>query len=392
MSESDSVYNVISSALGNLDHQTPMSPGIFENAMDMLTNIGCKAAAVYVVDDYPDAMRVIARSDDGRYFPDFVGLEDPANPDIELATVIGPMPGLKTFKLYSHGRTLGALAVNAKGIGVKGERTLSGIVRIFSVLAYIEIIRNNCQRERTEREIFFAQALANRLMLRTPPKTEFYRLGFERLRALELGGDFFDFVPAKDGRVFAFLGRCSGTGLKTALEMVEIMHHIDRSFVGTISLSEIVANVNTHLVEIKNRTHLASLCIMEFDPYAGKMRMVRAGNFAVAVCHSGHIHSISRDSELFLGMINDLAMEEEEFEFKPGSALICATEGIFNLRNRLDQSLPAQIFDDSIKEARREKSMKSLINCAFDRIRSVSEYTLAQDSIAAISVEFLNKP
>lgn len=391
MKEAEDVNQVISNALANLDHREPLSPGIFENAMAMLDNIGCSAAAVYLVDEFPDAMRVVARSDDGLLFPDFIGLNDPGDPEGELVKTLGTKSGLKTFKLYSHGQTLGALAVATDKLVPGGERALNAIVRIFSILGYIEVVRANCQRERVEREIYFAQALANRLMLREAPKTEYYRLGFERWRALEVGGDFFDFIPAKDGRVFAFIGRCSGTGMKTALEMVEIMHHIDRSFVGNVSLPEIVANVNRHLVEIRHRAHLASLCIFEFNPFTEKVRLVRAGNFAIAICHSGHLHNISWEDDLFLGMLANMEINEEEYEFKPGSALICATEGIFGLQNRLDQTLPLQVFDNSIKEARKDKSMNALINDAFERIKSVSEFTHAQDSIAAISIEFLDR-
>lgn len=390
MIDSDSVYHAISTALGTLDHREATDVGIFDDAISMLQNIGYDAAAVYIIDDYPDALRLGAECGNAGRFPEMIPIPDEVPPDVAVEMFFEDEPDIYAFPLFCYGQKMGALAVRADK-NPRTDKALTATTKIFSVLAYIDMVRTNCQRERAEREIYFAQALTNRLMLQEPPETEYYRLGFERWRALEVGGDFYDFIPVKDGRVYAFIGRCSGKGMKTALQMVEIMHHIDRSFVSQGDMLDIVREVNQHLVKIKNRTHLASLCLMEMDPYAEKVRLVRTGNFGIAICHPDHLHNISSEGELFLGMINNLEMAEEEFEFKPGSAIICATEGIFSIKNRLDQTLTAAVFDTSIQEAHADNSMKALINLTFDRIRHASDFTRAQESIAAISIEFMDK-
>lgn len=391
MEHSEDVYQIISSALSALDHRDPPHMGIFENALAMMRNIGYDDMAVYIIDEFPEAMRLVAQNGDEEIFSEFIPVEDGETAEQAVRADLAHETDIWTFPLFNQGKCVGALVVKSAKRADE-DKTLSAVVKIFAVLAYIDTVRTNCQRERTEREIYFAQALANRLMMREAPAAKHYRLGFERWRTLEVGGDFFDFIPVKDGRVFAFIGKCSGTGMKTALETVEIMHHVDRCFVGMNDLPEIISQVNRHLVQIKNRAHLASLCIMEFDPYEEKVRLVRAGNFGLAIAHQGHLHNISREGEVFLGMVANLEMREEEYEFKPGSALICATEGIFGITNRHEQTMPAAEFDQTIEEARRAESSRALVNVALDKIRAAGGYNHAQNSIAAISVEFLKAP
>ncbi|MDR0362305.1 MAG: SpoIIE family protein phosphatase [Planctomycetota bacterium] len=388
MTESGHEHDLISSALATIENSEIFSPGIFDNTRQLLANGGFASAGIYLVDDYPDTMRLVTRfGHESRTFPEQVPIVDPNRLAPELLDCIGPRPGLSTHPLFTHGRYLGAVAV----IGPEPGKSFLSIIKVMSVLAYIEIVRANTQRERMEKEVYFAQSLTNRLLMRPVPQSKHFRAGYELWRSLEVGGDFFDFVPVKDGRMYAFIGRCSGQGVKTVFEMVEIMHHIDRCFVGMESMTEIAHQVNEHLVQIKKRSHLASLCLLEFNPLSRSMRLVKAGNFAMTIIRPDSYRMISDTSGPILGMVKDLEMEEEIFEFKPGWALFCATEGITTIRDSLDQSLPASVVAKTVENTMRERPVKALINEAFERIRLMCDNSPVHDAFAAISVEFLDE-
>ncbi len=392
MNERYSVSEAIPAALSSLERSQDQGVGIFENAISMLHNLGYDNSAVYVSDDYHEALRLASRSGTDGYFPDLIPMEEDEGIEASLNAEFVDVPDLQIYPLHCHGQELGALVVAAGSKPEADEKVLVSISRIFSVLAYIDMVKVNCQRERLEKEVFFAQALASRLMAMEPPQSQYFRMGVERWRTLDISGDFFDLVPIKDGRVYAYIGRCSGKGLKTALEMTEIMHYLNRCMVGLDSLKDIAAAVNRHLVEIKKRTHLASLCLIEFDPLAEKVSMVRAGNFITAIYNRDSFNNISKDEKMFLGMFKDINLEEEVYDFKPGSALICATEGVFTIQNRHNQTLPAELFNSTVQEVQNNCDQeKALVNAAFERLKTVDEYTHTQESMIAISVEFLKR-
>ncbi|MDR1613610.1 MAG: SpoIIE family protein phosphatase [Planctomycetota bacterium] len=390
MTESGHEHDILASALAKVDNGEIFSPGIFNDSKALLMKNGYDAAGIYLLDDYPDAMRLVSRYGyEAQTFPELVPVANPGKLDFELLERIGSRPGLTVHPLFASGRHVGAVALIRLESSGASSKALQSIIGVISMLAYIEIVRANCRRERLEREIFFGQSLSNRLLRRRIPESKHFRLGYELWRSLEVGGDFFDFVPVNDGRIYAFIGRCSGKGLKTVLEMVEIMHQIDRCFVGMESMADIARQVNEHLIRNKKRSNLASLCLLEVDPVKKTVRIIKAGSFALAILRPDSIQTISINHSLFLGMIGDLELREEVYEFNPGSAVFCATEGINTIRDVLDQALPATLITDTVADSLRNKPLKALINEAFERIKVMCDYSPVHDSIAAISIEFL---
>lgn len=388
MTESGSDHNIIASTLATMDYQNPGQAGIFDYANAMLKSNGYHSAAVYLADEYPDVLHKVSSFGDGNAFPEHVIINDHGELRDNGPNIFPPRKGLLTFPMFSHGRFVGVFAVVDKDGSDSNDRVLTSISHIIEMLAYIEVVRAKCQRERTERELYFAHSLINRLLIHTPPETSDFRLGFELWRTLESGGEFFDFVPIKDGRVYAFIGKCSGRGLKTALEATEIMHHIDRSFISMESLLESIHKINDHLVRVKKRSHLVSLCLFEINPATKSMRIARAGNFAISICRSGICHNISKSSGVFLGMLNHIDIQEELFEFAPGSVLFCATEGIHSLCDNLDHPLPDGVIAGAMEKALRSKAETPFVNAVFDQIKALCDFSMQRNPVAAISVEF----
>lgn len=385
------LLGIVQAALGTFDHRQSFAPGMFEPLKPLFEKLGYKSVAVYVTDDYPDRMHRACTVGDERFFPPYVGLNRHESLLDEFEAMVGRVPGVMIEPLFSHDRELGVVAATHEQPDDREVReAFSVLAGTLSVMAYVECIRTNSYRERMERDIFFAQSLTNRLLLREPPKLKDLRLGFEFIRSLEAGGDFFDLVPTRDGGLCGFIGCCSGNGLRTVLEVAGIIRSIHRARYAADKPSEVLAAVNDLLVNEQHRAHQASLAYFQVDVRQKKLTIAKAGRLGLLLCGPGtRINSISAPGSTFLGMVDSADMKDEEYDFAQGQSLFMVTEGFYTSRNVMNVRPQMHWFLESVAETLGSNHRKPLANAIFDNVNRNSDHTARPDaSMLAVSVEF----
>lgn len=391
MKKKPDLLGIIQEALGTFDHRQSFSPGMFEPLKPLFEKLGYRDVAIYITDDYPDRMHVVSGIGKKKRFPPYVAINQLDSLPEEFAAMTRKIPGIMTEPLFSHSRLLGMIAATHDDANDQSVReAFSVLAKTLSVMAYVEHIRTNSHRERQERDIFFAQSLTNRFLLREPPKMRELRLGFKFIRALEAGGDFFDLVPDAEGGLYGFIGSCNGQGLRTVLEVSSIIRSIHRVRASSHSLSDTIAAVNDLLIREQHRAHQASLAIFRIDAAARKLRLAKAGRLGILLCGPGkHINDISSPGTTFLGMVEPSYLMDEEYEFAPGQALFAFTEGFYSSHNILKARPQFHWFLESVAEIYSGKPKKPLANAVFDTVNHDVDHTVRPDSsMLSVSIEF----
>lgn len=394
MSEKNELLEVVQTALGTLECRQSFSPGMFEPLAPLFKKLGYESVAVYIADDYPDRMHLISGYGGGAWFPPYVALNGKGSLFDQLMVHLKHVPGVLAAKLFSHGRELGALAVTVADNGEARVRdAFQALVQSLSVMAYVERIRTNDHRERHERELFFAQSLTNRLLIRQAPTVKGLRLGFEFNRSLEAGGDFFDLMPVGRDGLLGFIGCCNGSGLRTVLEVASIMREVHRACQGTDNLSEVLFQVNDLLVKETHRAHQASLCVFRVDTGDRTVRLAKAGRLGLLLCGpGGTINNISAPGGLFLGMAPKPKFREERFDFAPGQALFCVTEGLYSSLNVMNVKPQLHWFLSALETVLESRPKIPLVNAVFANLDSATDFaTRPREPMLALSVEFRGK-
>lgn len=361
----------------------------FEGARELLDKLGFSAAAVYFTDAYPDRMRLVCRHGDSDRFPSSIVPTARKKLDKELAARIGNVPGLQIAMLSSKGLELGALAALPKRRKpALTDAEFAVIAKTLSIMAYIERLRDNNLRERQEKDLFFAQALTNRLLISRPPEVKNLRIGFRHVRSLAAGGDFFDFIPTADGGLAGFIGCCNGDGLRTVMEVTSIMRVTHRACNGSDCLRGALLAVNDFLVKEKKRAHQASLCLFRVDMEKRQLHLVKSGCLGILLSgpDRGIINS-STSGSMFLGMVPRPKVRDETYDFIPGSSLFCVTEGFYTAKNFRNEPSELHGLVRTVGEALERKRRPALANAVFERLENDDTDTPSPRSMLAISIE-----
>jgi phosphoserine phosphatase RsbU/P len=155
--------------------------------------------------------------------------------------------------------------------------------------------------------------------------------------ALQVGGDFYDFI-AKAGRPFIFaLGDVTGKGAPAALLMAmtrAVVHNAAR-FMPDPKPAAILSRMNEDLYDDFTGVRMfATAFVGRYDPYKQQLQIANAGHSPVIYCPAGGPARLLEADGPPLGVLPDNLAENETFEFQPGDVLVVATDGFSEATSR----------------------------------------------------------
>lgn len=158
------------------------------------------------------------------------------------------------------------------------------------------------------------------------------KVGWHLWRRPEAGGDFLDLLPGLDGRGWFLIGECSGWGGSVAADLAQLVVRARGDWARRFGLVESVRHLNAHLLEEAHRGRLVSLCMGEVDPVRGSLELVRQGSTAAFYRAPGEgsaWRDLTADGGAPLGVLGEPHVSGHRLEWKPGAALVCATDGLY---------------------------------------------------------------
>ncbi len=121
----------------------------------------------------------------------------------------------------------------ASNYNEEGATLLGGIANQAALtIANARLHAQLLKRERLEQDLRNARRIQNSFLPRETPKLPGYRFEHWYGTALEVGGDFYDFVEVPNDRVLVVVGDVSGKGISAALMMATMASHV-RFFAGS---------------------------------------------------------------------------------------------------------------------------------------------------------------
>lgn len=154
----------------------------------------------------------------------------------------------------------------------------------------------------------------------------------------EVGGDYYDIFPMKDGRWFLMVASASGKGIPAAM-----LTTMARSFITAVaeresSPKELLKVVNRLLSPDLRRGMYVTALACVLDPRTGKLLFVNAGHnplikFDGATHKVSPIHADGIALGFDKGPVFERTMREVEMDLKPGDRVVLCTPGVFGIKN-----------------------------------------------------------
>jgi serine phosphatase RsbU (regulator of sigma subunit) len=186
-------------------------------------------------------------------------------------------------------------------------------------------------RERLMQEVEVARSIQSSLLPAEPPNLPGWRVAAYWQPATTVAGDFYDFLPLRDGRLGIMIADVSDKGMAAALFMA-----MSRSVVRTMafsrrrdypSLSLIKAN---DLILADSRSDMfVTLFYGILDPSSGDFRFANAGHPPPIRIHLDGAISLlwQPGSRPPLGILPDITLRDQNMTIAPGDTVLFYTDG-----------------------------------------------------------------
>lgn len=151
----------------------------------------------------------------------------------------------------------------------------------------------------------------------------------------EVGGDFYDIFPIRDGAYGFAIGDVCGTGPEAAAVTGLARHALRLLAREGFSGPAVLERLNAAIMDEGERSRFLTLLYGELWPQedgSALLKVVCAGHpLPLRLRQDGSVEAAA-DPQPLLGVMDDLELYEQELTLEPGDVLLCVTDGVTERR------------------------------------------------------------
>lgn len=200
-----------------------------------------------------------------------------------------------------------------------------------------------------QEEMRVAKNIQENLLPKETPVSDSYQFAGRSIPAKEVGGDYYDFILLKDGRIAFCLGDIAGKGIPASLLMANLQASLrGQAFVGS-ECKDCVSFANNILYHNTDATRFATLFYAILDQEEHHLTFCNAGHNNPYLFSPGKEPIRLSKGGIVVGMMPDYNFEEDSIEFKNEDVLVLYSDGVTEAMNFSEEEYGEVRFEDIIR-------------------------------------------
>jgi phosphoserine phosphatase RsbU/P len=188
------------------------------------------------------------------------------------------------------------------------------------------------EREEMTRDALEARTIQQALLPKSSPYIPGFAVSGLSVPAGAVGGDWFDFIPMKEGCWGLALADVSGKGTAAALLMAATRGVLRTLAEASCTPSEVLSKLNRLLVEDLPPARFVTMVFAVLDPAERTLTLASAGHLQPLLVHGEEARFLDTEMGLPLGLALG-EYSETEIELKPGCRVVFYSDGITEAAN-----------------------------------------------------------
>lgn len=238
------------------------------------------------------------------------------------------------------GRSLGVIQIDQRHLDEAFQMDDLELLASVGVLAGQVVENSRLQDEYVkaqlqEQELQIAGEVQLLLLPSSPPEVDGYEFSHRYEPALELSGDYCDFIPLPDGRLVIAVGDVAGKGVAAALYMARLSSAVRLCLEVTQDMAELAARLNRHFVEFGGGHRFLTLLLCLLDPATGTLAMTSAGHCPAAIRQGAAVRFLptNDESQPPLGILPNTSYLSSVVTIEKGDRIVLFTDGLTEARD-----------------------------------------------------------
>ncbi len=210
--------------------------------------------------------------------------------------------------------------------------------QVASAIATAKMHDEILQQQRIQQDLEIAQRVQLNFLPNTSPNVKGYELTSTYVPALQVGGDFFNYIHKKDD-LFVTIGDVSGKGIPAALVMAKLTSEIKFLCTSHSNPAKVFSIVNKAFDKECSDDFFATSLLLKIDIKTGRVAFVNAGHHApIIIKNTGGLEEIE-GGDIPLGTMPDTEFSLIETQLDHGDFMVLYTDGVTETVNKRKQEL-----------------------------------------------------
>ena len=183
------------------------------------------------------------------------------------------------------------------------------------------------RRERIDQQLNVARLVQHQFLPKSLPDLPGWHMAAFYRPALTVGGDFYDFIPLRDGQVMVVIGDVTDKGVPAALVMASTHALLRAAAPRLVSPGAVLEKVNDLLCEDTPAQMFVTCLALVLDGASGQVTFANAGHDVPYVRTADGVAEL-RAKGMPLGLMPGSTYEEKTFDFRPGDRALFHSDGL----------------------------------------------------------------
>jgi serine phosphatase RsbU (regulator of sigma subunit) len=247
------------------------------------------------------------------------------------------------------------------------------------------------ERQRLRQELVIARQVQMSFLPKANPRGYDLDIASRCSPALEVGGDYFDFIEMDKNRLGVAVGDVSGKGTQAAFFMTLTKGFLRALTNVSHSPADVLSQVNKLFYENVERGVFISLVYGVFDLEKRSLTVARAGHNPLIVCKT-HLKKAETVSPLGLGLGLDKGdkfektIQEEKIAFRPGDLFVFYTDGFPEAMNKTKEQFGEERLLQTVEKLS-DKPAKEILEGIFFEMKSFAGKAPQHDDMTIVVVK-----
>ncbi len=326
--------------------------------------------------------------------------EGPANSiaGLELRSVVCiPLVRLRavntgeTSILSTANDTLGVLYIDSRRIAsdlAAGNRELLQTLALeaSTILENARLLEEERGKQRLEEELNLARIIQQSLLPKSLPRTGWFRAAGSSIPSYQVGGDYFDVMPAGRSVWAAIVADVSGKGVSSALLAALLQGSFLTVPEGASAMAETMERLNRFLTERTADGKYATIFYGMLD-VEGRLRYINAGHCAPLVVPVDGPLSYLETTAMPVGLIDETVFEVEEKRLAAGDKVVIYSDGVTEAEGPPDVFFGRRRLRE-IVVANRAGSCAEMHDAVQKAVRVFTENAPQSDDVTLVVLEY----
>lgn len=243
--------------------------------------------------------------------------------------------------------------------------------------------------ERKKFEIETARNIQRSFLPDSEPQLKGFDIAAFSLPALEVGGDFYDFIPISENKWGLVIADVSGKGFPAALFMALSRTCVRANAIGKTTACEAITMANNLICHDEKSGMFVTLFYATLDKNTQQLNYVNAGHNPPLMISEKESRIVMLTAKgIALGVMPDISLEEQEIHLHEGETIVFYTDGITEAVNSQKELFGEKRLARLIQD-NRNLTAKELIKRVEQEIVTFSEGQPQFDDITLMVVKVL---